>query len=332
MPVASVDTSAGHADFAYTISTPTEATARVIDESLPTVLFLHGLFGDGTLFHGQFSDPSVRRFNCVVLDLRDHGKTKNDKIPKGYGPQQAGEDISAFMDAAALPPCHVLAAGFGTIFAVALAVLHPEKVKSLTLLSTIAHAEPEFVIDGRREIAVIWKSAYEHNPPDDTALRDAVFGARQLGFNKTPSLLSALTSHSLPICFETWHPERFDSYEHITLDFLADFKGWTDEELRRIKCPVQLGQGADDIAYSTEYITSFKDQLTAAGVDVRLEIVPGAPNSLWVTHSKEVNEMFTSFVKEVDGDLPAAPKKVVSPWKELLASHGLVPSDEEEEL
>ena len=46
---------------------------------------------------GQFEDPLIRRFNCVALDLRSHGRTMSDALPEGYGAEEAAEDVALFM-------------------------------------------------------------------------------------------------------------------------------------------------------------------------------------------------------------------------------------------
>ncbi len=46
---------------------------------------------------GQFEDPLIRRFNCVALDLRIHGRTMSDALPEGYGAKEAAEDVALFM-------------------------------------------------------------------------------------------------------------------------------------------------------------------------------------------------------------------------------------------
>lgn len=108
--------SAGAISFHYTISTPTCASASTIDPALPTLLFLHSVYGDQVMLHceyypplsfsvcpdvctpqGQFADCNVRRYNCVAVDLREHGLTQNAPVPEGYGVREGAEDVAAFM-------------------------------------------------------------------------------------------------------------------------------------------------------------------------------------------------------------------------------------------
>ena len=44
----------------------------------------------------QFSDPSLRRFNLVVMDLMLHGYTEG-QVPAVYGQKEVAKDVAAFM-------------------------------------------------------------------------------------------------------------------------------------------------------------------------------------------------------------------------------------------
>lgn len=195
----SVAPSAGAITFHYTISTPTCASASAIDPALPTLLFLHSVYGDQLMLHCQFVDRDIRRFNCVAVDLRDHGLTRNGPVPEGYDARQAGEDVAAFIDALGLPPCHVVGLSMGTIHATALAVHYPAKVKSIFLISPLCFEEPDFVKHGRQEITMVFEEAMQQTPPDDAALRDSLFGARQMALTELPTdnLMNAFV-HSSP--------------------------------------------------------------------------------------------------------------------------------------
>lgn len=44
----------------------------------------------------QFSDPKIRQFNLVAVDMRAHGETKG-KVPKDFDQEMAAEDMAKFM-------------------------------------------------------------------------------------------------------------------------------------------------------------------------------------------------------------------------------------------
>ena len=88
--------SQGSVDLKYVISTPNSTLAKSIDKKLPTVLFLHPVYIASDIWHPQFADPQLRRFNLIALDLRAHGET-GGQVNKDYGPMAAAEDIVKFM-------------------------------------------------------------------------------------------------------------------------------------------------------------------------------------------------------------------------------------------
>jgi hypothetical protein len=104
----------GRLSFSYVVSTPHDSNARSIDAALPTVLFLHCLGAAKSVFHSmhsvsviafystnrsatdQFTDPALRRFNLVALDLPSHGDTTGT-LPDGYNEHVAADYVVGFM-------------------------------------------------------------------------------------------------------------------------------------------------------------------------------------------------------------------------------------------
>ncbi|KAF7354186.1 AB hydrolase-1 domain-containing protein [Mycena venus] len=96
MPEVTLDTPTGIVRFNYVISTPTVASAPSIDPAIPTVLFLHPVYLGKIIYHPQFADRDLRRFNLIALDLRCHARTIG-KVGKGYGREVAAWDVALFM-------------------------------------------------------------------------------------------------------------------------------------------------------------------------------------------------------------------------------------------
>jgi pimeloyl-ACP methyl ester carboxylesterase len=121
MPHLNISTSTGAVNLSYTISTPSDPSAKYIDEHLPTVIFLHPVFIGQEIFHSahltpsvllvqtlshdtiieQFRDPRLRRFNCISVDSRCHGHTTG-RVGKDYDRVEAARDIVKFMASSCL--------------------------------------------------------------------------------------------------------------------------------------------------------------------------------------------------------------------------------------
>lgn len=324
MPTAKVKSSTGKTKFNYTISTPSSSSAKHIDKSLPTLLFIHPVYFGQQIFQRQFEDPQIRRFNCVTLDLRAHGHTTGEDVPEGYGAKEAAEDLAKFMDEIKLPPCHIVGLSMGTIAAIGLAVYYPDKVASLFLVSPLGLEEPTDVADGRREIAEYWKEGFNTGQPDMEVLSDAVYGAVQLAFsNNLDGLGNTLVAITLPLALKNWGPKQFHQYDRATVEFFNNRKEYSNDRLSQIRVPVKLVHCLGDVAYPQEYTEKFMQQLKDAAVAVSLSTIPEAPHFGLATHGDIANRILHDFIISCcRSSVPPAPQEVISPWEAELVKAG----------
>ncbi|KAF8920413.1 Alpha/Beta hydrolase protein [Mucidula mucida] len=333
MPSVKVKTSAGKVNFFYTISTPTSPNAKAIDKNLPTILFLHAVYFAQESFQLQFGDPQIRRFNCVAVDLRGHGYTTGDDIPAHYSGKEAGEEIAKIIEALKLPACHIVAQCLGTIAALGLAMARPKLVASLFLISPLGLEELPDIAEGRREIFECWQEGFKSNPPDESALQDAVYGALQFSYsNNMASLAHALLARTYPLALKNWGPKNFDNYNRATILIFNERKALTQAELAKIGCPVKLIQCGNDVAYPMEYMERFHKNMKEAALNVSLSSIPGASHFGCVTNAGEINVLMHDFVlKACKVDVPPAPLSVTSPWESDLLKAGWEPDTDSDE-
>ncbi|KIY67280.1 alpha/beta-hydrolase [Cylindrobasidium torrendii FP15055 ss-10] len=332
MPFIKVKTSSGEVKFFYTISTPTSTNAKTIDKKIPTVLFLHSVYIAQEVFELQWEDPRIRRFNCVAVDMREHGYTTGSKVPQGYGQRDAANDVALVMDALKIPAYHIVAQSMGTIVALALAVYHPKKVLSMFLVSPLALKETADVLEGREEIAEYWKQGFPDGNPDITTLQDAVYGAMQFGFsNRMDGLSHALVARTYPIIVKTCSPKHFDIYDRMMGDFSNNRREYAPSELAKISGPVQLVHGGADIVYPLERAQTFLRCLQNAGVDVTLSQIPDAPHwaCTYMSTAFKMNDMMSGFLERAcKSGAPPIPEQVTSPWEGDLLKAGWEKEDD----
>ncbi|KAK0193057.1 alpha/beta-hydrolase [Armillaria mellea] len=324
MPTAKIESSTGKTSFNYTISTPSASSATSIDTSLPTLLFIHGVYYGQQVFQRQFEDPQIRRFNCVALDLQLYGGTTTEDIPEGYSVKDAAEGLALFMDKVGLPACHIVGLSMGTMLGIALAMYYPNKVLSLFLVSPLGLEEPADVASGRREIADVWIEGTKTGRPDMAAIYDSIFGFHQLGFNNNINgLVRAFDGITLPLNVKNAVRLKYEQYERGTIGLLNNRKEYSKDELSRICVPVKLVHCLGDIAYPLGYSERFMGQLKEAGVTVSLATIPEAPHFGIVTHGDIANGMLHDFIIDIcEASVPPALGEVTSPWEEELVQAG----------
>ena len=107
----------------------------------PPVVLIGGLSQDhqGWLF--QVPALTAAGFRSVLFDSRDAGQTAHSSA--AYDIRQMAEDTIGLMDAIGLPSAHVVGLSMGGMIAQEMAINHPSRVSSLTLVCTFASSDPE---------------------------------------------------------------------------------------------------------------------------------------------------------------------------------------------
>jgi pimeloyl-ACP methyl ester carboxylesterase len=90
----------------------------------------------------------------VRFDNRDTGYSQRfggeDDLDGGYGLADMGDDIVRIIDDLGMDSAHIAGHSMGGMMAQMLAIEHPERVRSLGLLSTIPGRSPRYVLHGER--------------------------------------------------------------------------------------------------------------------------------------------------------------------------------------
>ncbi|CAG8523836.1 13200_t:CDS:10 [Acaulospora colombiana] len=119
--------------FFYNIFSP---KGSLLDASKPTILFLHPVFFDQGFFAPQYTDEGlIERYNLILLDHHYHGGTQNTLDDEKYDFDMVIRDIFRFLDTLEIEKCHILGVATGAVLAVRMAMMHVERVLSLTLCS-----------------------------------------------------------------------------------------------------------------------------------------------------------------------------------------------------
>ncbi|KAF9254152.1 alpha/beta-hydrolase [Marasmius fiardii PR-910] len=348
MPLVSVETRSGRVEFNYHISTPEETSAKTIKPDLPTVLFIHPCYISSIAFHSQFRCAKLRRFNLVALDLRCHGYTTGAPVKSPYSVVEAAEDIVGFMDAALIPPSHIVALSMSTMISFELAISFPERCLSLFQLSPVGLPRTDAFMEGFNQIHDLWREGMVHDDP--LMLRDSLDGVKQFSYSerefgygaRSSALVDATFNLILARGCEIWgpSPEGVEQFNETTIRFFTNSKLRTVAEFEKIRVPVMLVHGGGDLIIEIEYVKSFGKMLDEAGVSWELTVVPHAPHIINSdfgdrTTLLSVNPILHDFVIRSTRHsirLPPLPKKIRSPWDDMLRDVGYENDSDDEDL
>ncbi len=104
------------------------------------LILIHGLNGDLTgwaLVMPEFA----KHYRTVALDVRGHGHSGKPDQP--YSVRQFSEDLHEFLRQLRVSKAHILGLSMGGAIAQQFALDHPEKIRSLILVSTFSYVDPQ---------------------------------------------------------------------------------------------------------------------------------------------------------------------------------------------
>lgn len=134
-----------------------------VQGSGPPVVLIGGLSQDHLGWAFQAPALAAAGYQVISFDNRDAGQTAQSPGP--YGIPQFVDDTIGLMNALGLGPAHLVGASMGGMVAQELALAHPARVASLTLVCTAAVTDPELA-----GVLRAWRDARPHCAADDFVL------------------------------------------------------------------------------------------------------------------------------------------------------------------
>jgi pimeloyl-ACP methyl ester carboxylesterase len=99
------------------------------------VVLLHGFPQDSTAWDDVSPLLTARGLRTLAPDQRGYSPLARPRGRAGYRLRETAADVLALLDAAGLPDAHVVGHDWGGLVAWALGAWHPERIRSLTVLS-----------------------------------------------------------------------------------------------------------------------------------------------------------------------------------------------------
>lgn len=246
----------------------------------PPIVFLSSWALGGDMWTSQRIHFAGRGHRCVTLDRRGHGRS--DRPSSGYGLDQLADDVASLMDQLDLRSAVLVGHSMGGAEAIRYLARHgTARVDRLVLLAAVA----PYIVQT------------DDNPwGAPMTFHEAVMARWARDFPAwAEEGRSAFFAEGASRPMQDW---LFRQLLHTPPEVaIATFRGLLATDLRpdlaRIGCPTLIVHGDRDASAPLE-ITG---QRLAAGIPgSTLEVVPGAPHGLFVTHQDIVNASINAFI------------------------------------
>ena len=243
------------------------------------ILLIQGLGVDSrgwALQRGAFG----RRHRCIAPDNRGTGHSDAPLGP--YDLARMAEDAIAVMDAEGIERAHVVGASMGGVIAQIVAVLHPERVRSLTLACTACQHH-----EWRRELLAEWANVVSERGMAglmDDGMRWMIGPRLQRRFGVFVNVLARVLVQTKPHAFVAQVDAILDATDELRF------------ELPQVKAPTLVVTGSQDTLTPLGDAEELAELITTS----RLYVLRGAAHGLMAEAPNAFNDVVLRFLDEID--------------------------------
>lgn len=252
------------------------------------VLLIQGVGVQGDGWRPQ-TDALAQRYTCITFDNRGLGRSQPVGAPVTVA--QMAEDARAVLDAERVASAHVVGHSLGGLVAVQLALMAPERVRSLALLCTFASGRDAAPLDARMMLL---------------GLRARV-GTRRM--RRRGFLALVLPPHALAVADVDAEAARIaELFGHD----LADQPPIVAQQLRALRAADASARLAELAGIPTLVVSAAHDPIAppragralAAGIPgARYVEIDDASHGLPITHADRVNALLLEHIAAADAYL-----------------------------
>ena len=243
------------------------------------VLMIQGLGVDHrgwALQRGAFG----RRHHCVAPDNRGTGRS--DAPPGPYDLARMAADAIAVLDAEGIERAHVVGASMGGVIAQIVGVLHPERVRSLTLACTACQHH-----EWRRELLAEWANVVNRRGMSglmDDAMRWMIGPRLQRRFGVFVNVLARVLVQTEPHAFVAQIDAILDATDELRF------------ALPQVTAPTLVVTGSQDTLTPLGDAEELAEHIPTS----RLYVLRGAAHGLMAEAPNAFNDVVLKFIDEVD--------------------------------
>lgn len=253
-----------------------EVTGR---KSAPPVLMIQGLGMDK---HGWALQRLFLSWRYRVIALDNRGSGRSDKPQSEYDLSQMADDAIAVLDDLGVERAHVVGASMGGAIAQIVAVMHPGRTRSLTLVCTACRNQP-----WRQELLSGWAEAAERDGVGAMASQAARWVIGPRSFRRIVPVLGWLG------------PLGFGRSSHAFSAQVAAIVAADDtlsELLGTITVPAMVIVGNQDILTPRGDSEELAERIPTA----ELVVISGAAHGLMIEHATTFNRILGNFLDRAE--------------------------------
>ena len=243
------------------------------------IVFIHGMGADRQAWMFQLQDLQ-NDFQVVIFDNRDAGKSSRSE--KSYDIAQLAQDTIALLESLEIERCHLVGASMGGAIAQQIAISAPERLATLSLLSTYPS------VDSRMRAAVeIWAKLYRMLPRSEMTRSwfPMLYGRRF--WDENPETIEEL------IQFTIDNPDAPDA-DSFARQCNAVLSHDTSGRLSEIKTPTLVLCGESDPLTPP----AFSEEIANLIPNARLDTYADASHAFFIERAADVNSMLADFFTE----------------------------------
>lgn len=263
-------------------ATATEATELYIDRrgDGPEVLLIAGL-GDPAEAWGPQLERLAGRYSVTAYDNRGAGRTPLPAEPLSI--ESMADDALAVLDSLEVPAAHVAGFSGGSRIAQELALRHPERVRSLVLMSTWARPDAYWT-----SLTGYWNWLADY-APSDRAMLEAfflwVYTPRAHEDGTVEQIVAEALRFSHPTSAEAFQAQLAPLRTHDNLARLPE-----------IVAPTLVLAGELDVTTPPRYGRAVADAIPGA----RFEVMPGEAHQPFQEVPDLFNARVDAFWREIE--------------------------------
>ena len=252
----------------------------------PFVLMMHGIGGNRRNWRRQL-DAFAGDFACAAWDARGYGDSDDYDGPLAF--DDFVGDVLRVLDHFGVERAHLLGLSMGGRIAMRCALLHPQRVATLTLVDThegfeaFSPAQRQAFVDSRRAPLLAGKTPRDIAEPVARSL---------VGPKATPQQLGELVDSISRLHKDSYIKSLQATVEQVTLG-----------DIRAIRAPAQFIVGADDALTPV----AMHHEMAAKLGDAPVSVVPDAGHLSNIENAQAFNDAALRWLRPraADGSVPA---------------------------